>query len=222
MSVDSTAASAWVLPKLDGEMPANSSAGTPPKHQFSSLKPSPHLDALMREAQERGHADGYSGGHEKGLAEGREAGRREVLESNQARATELIALVQSLEQRVLACDDALATELATVVTQAVELLMREELSLRPELVCSVVQAGLEAFVKSRKTVELKLHPDDVALVGEVHHENTPVAISPDPSLARGGCYLSNGETELDLTLEFRIQQMRQALAGFTADAGEPG
>ena len=215
-------AASWVLPKLGSDQPAGGVAGARPQHHFTTLAPSAHLDAIMRAAQEQGHSDGYSAGYEKGLTEGRESGRAEAAKANQGRAGELFALVQSLEKRVLECDEALAVELAKLVAEAVELLVREELSLRPELILSVVRTGLNAFVESRKVVEIKLHPDDADQVGEIYHDKAPVEISRDPSSSRGGCYLSNGETELDLTLEFGSRQMRQALIGRSTSPSESG
>ena len=208
---------ALVWPSLSSINPEEAPSEPVPRHEFASLVPDTHLDSQLRTALDNGraegHSEGYSEGYAKGLAEGREAGQSEVTKANEARAAELFKLVQSVEACVRQCDAELARELVSLVGDAVELIVHEELSSKPELIGSVVEAGLETFVESRGVITLNLNPEDAVLIGEVHSEKAPVQICPDPSIARGGCYFSNGETELDMTLEHARREMRRVLSG---------
>jgi flagellar biosynthesis/type III secretory pathway protein FliH len=95
------------------------------------------------------------------------------------------------------------------LTSALVALLGEELRLRPEHIQSVVEREL-ARVRGARSVELRVHPDDLPLLPPTselcRRSELRGALSAcvDPTIERGGCVLRSNLGEIDARLETRL------------------
>jgi flagellar biosynthesis/type III secretory pathway protein FliH len=119
-----------------------------------------------------------------------------------------------LEEGCLALSE---DELSTLVMRALRLLVREELSLRPEHVRARIHVELVRLRLSR-ALELRVHPDDHSLLpseaalcaaADIPGE---LRIVSDPSLARGDCLLRSDLGSVDARIVTQLDALT-ALVG---------
>jgi flagellar biosynthesis/type III secretory pathway protein FliH len=95
------------------------------------------------------------------------------------------------------------------LARALTLLLSEELRLAPEQIEHVLAREL-ARVRRARTLVVRLHPDDLALVQIGDHYTRGLELAgkltflADATLTRGGCVLSSNLGEIDATLETRL------------------
>lgn len=141
-----------------------------------------------REAEERGHAEGLA--------------RVAALETRA-----IAARAQSIEEA--------ERTLVALVTKIAERVLHATLHDAPERVVPAVRAEL-ARVKRAKHVELRVHPDDAEVLraalgrGEVFEPAAPSVVA-DPSVRRGGCWISSDLGTIDARLEVQLAAFERAL-----------
>jgi flagellar assembly protein FliH len=182
---------------LDVEIPLPSAAADP---------------ALARAEERRGYDEGFRAGRAEGLAAGRAGAaaeiagvtaRLEALARSLAEAAEDLRRRQALELTGL--EDALAR---TALDLAAAVVGRElQLSATPG---ADALARALALVPAGSVAVARLHPDDVASVGDV-----PAALTmiPDPAIEPGGCILEVGDSRIDAQLGPALDRVRAALLG---------
>ena len=102
----------------------------------------------------------------------------------------------------------LETEAASLACQIAANLVDSELTLRPELVLSVV-AGALGEVDEGSEVIVELSPEDLELLQQAPSFTADERISyrPDPKIQRGGCRVHSEAGDIDATRETRLAQM---------------
>jgi flagellar assembly protein FliH len=155
--------------------------------------------------------------------QGFETGRRQALEQCgadlQRAATGLAAAASRLEEARQRLHEDLATTLPATAVEIAARILGRQLALRPEAIVHVVREAILAVTPATR-VEIRLHPDDLAIV-ERHREllaealgSADVRFDPAPSVGHGGCFI---ETE-GLTLAAGIPQLvERALALLKGD-----
>jgi len=175
--------------------------------------PAAEVDPALAAVEERrGYDDGYGTGLAEGLAAGRAAAaaetaaaltRLEALGRTLAEAADDLRRRQALELAGL--EDALAR---TAVDLAAAVVGRElQLSASPG---SDALARALALVPAGCAAVARLHPDDVASVGDLSGAVTVIA---DPAVEPGGCILEVGDSRIDAQLGSALDRVRAALMG---------
>lgn len=153
----------------------------------------------LEEIQEQARREGF----EQGQKEGREAGAQEFVE----RIQQLELLIAALDKPFETLDESVEQQLAQLAMIVARQLVRRELKTGPEQVIGVVRDALAALPVSARKVRLSLHPEDAALVREalsLQQGEASIQVVEDPVLARGGCRVLTESSQIDATVESRL------------------
>ncbi|MCB1725630.1 MAG: flagellar assembly protein FliH [Chromatiaceae bacterium] len=180
-----------------------------------------HLDSIQKAAHEEGFEQGRREGQEYGHREGLEEGRLEV----RARIERLDCLIEALDRPFEQLDQQLENEIVTLVISMVRQLIRREVKLDPAQIVGVVREALAILPVGARSIRVVLHPEDAELVREAYamgEHDQKWHIIGDPVIQRGGCRIHTDTSQIDATLDSRLNSLiAPLLAGERVrDAGE--
>lgn len=161
-------------------------------------------EAARREAEARS-AQAEAAARERGYAAG--------LAAAQVDAARLASLLARLADHAGAHEQKLADEVLDLALVFARQMVGQALSVRRELVLPVVATALSQLPQSSRHIEVRLAPDDLALVRSVlpaEHAGPHVALVPDLAIAPGGCLVDTEQAAVDATVPTR---WRRLLAG---------
>lgn len=164
------------------------------------------LNSLHQSAHEEGFEQGRKEGQEVGRREGIEQGRQQV----QQQTGRLDQLIHALDQPFKDLDDQVEQEIVTLVISLVRQLVRREIKLDPNSIVGVVREALLALPVSSRNIRVVLHPDDAVLVREVFDMGDTEQnweLMEDPLVQHGGCKVMTDTSQIDATLESRINNL---------------
>jgi len=190
MSEGSSASTAapWVLPRIDGPvLPRRRSAD---------------LDAIEREAWERGYAEGRAAGL-AGAEQQTWAASGEI----ERRLQQLQSICDFMTRPLAELDQQVVEQLGTLAGAIARHLVRRELKLHPDEIVAVIRETVALLPASARDVRVHLHPEDAALVRERLSPATSDrtwGVVEDPMLARGGCRVTSESSIIDAAVEQRL------------------
>lgn len=179
--------------------------------------PEPEEVRLQR-VWDGGHAAGYAAGHADAARVGHEQLDAYVSGQGHENATQLVAVVQSLSDRLAQCEEGMARQVLELAAELARQVVRRELAVRPDAVLPVVREALSLLAADHKPASVRLHPQDLESVGKALREefpNSAIHWSADAQIARGGCTVESGGMLVDGTVAKRWQR---ALANLGLDA----
>jgi flagellar assembly protein FliH len=169
----------------------------------------------IEDIQRQAHEEGF----ELGRGEGLTAGKKEL----QARVQRLEAVMAALAQPLKDLDDAIEEELLALAMAVARQLVRREIKTDPGQIVAVVREALAVLPAASRRVRLHLHPDDAALVRDalsVPEGDNAWRIMEDPVLTRGGCRIITETSQVDATLESRLNAVITSVLGGERDSDE--
>lgn len=179
-------------------------------------QPRPLTARQLEEIQKQARQEGFR----QGLQEGRDAGLKEM----QGRIETLESLLQMLDRPFAQLDDEVEQQLVRLAMLVARQLVRRELKTDPEQVVAAVREAVGALPVAARNARLVLHPDDAALVREamaIGEGEQRMQIVEDPLLTRGGCRVFTGTSQVDATVETRLNAViAQVLGGQRSTDGE--
>ena len=223
-----TAYQRWELAAFDEEEVAvePEQAEAPPQVEVSEepeesaipLPTAADIERIHNEAREQGHAEGYTEGYAAGQAtgkaEGYAAGQAEGEDRARKIATRMAEMMENLEQAIGKMEQSVADQLLATAVEIAHQVLRQSLSIKPELLLPVVREAVEALPFASGHPVLLAHPDDAVLIRERMGDSLAhnrCRILDDPSLTRGGCRVELGASEVDATLETRWKRVVETL-----------
>lgn len=162
----------------------------------------------LEEIQDRAQQEGF----QQGLQEGRDAGLNEFRE----RIRMLEELLQSLDEPFRQLDQSVEQQLAELAMLVARQLVRRELKTEPEQIISVVREALTALPVAARDVRLALHPEDAALIREtlsIGADDQHIQLVEDPVLGRGGCKVLTDTSQIDASVESRLNAIIAKVLG---------
>ncbi|MES2423153.1 MAG: flagellar assembly protein FliH [Pseudomonadota bacterium] len=158
--------------------------------------------------RERGYAAGIRAGTEQGYVDGtRSLGHRESQEAAGV-ATKLHETLGRFQEQMAGLESQIASDLVSLAIDIARQVLRRELTVSREGLIPVAIEALRAIGEGASHVELRVHPDDAALLRE-HLENKPGGprchLQEDYSILRGGLRLEADSGVVDATFEARWQ-----------------
>jgi flagellar biosynthesis/type III secretory pathway protein FliH len=176
---------------------------------------------LVEGADERGYDQGYQRGYDEGLAQGQEAGRAEALEQTNAQLQQLQqAWLQAIQQWEADSRQLQQQARDGVVELAIGLarkVIHREIATDPGVIRDQLAHGLSPVMRPLE-VTVHLHPEDRPTVEAALPELTQqfaqvqqLHLIEDEQLQRGGCRLSYGQGEIDLTLDKQLDRLVAAI-----------
>lgn len=174
------------------------------------------MDDRMRQAEERAaylEQEAYDKGFAQGEKDGFELGRKraENIVSDMKRLFEDLTglkgkLAKSYEQELLAMVLAIARKVIHLET------------LKDETLIERTVASALRLAADRSEVSLRINPKDVELMEKVKpgvfarfKDLKGLALSPDPSLTRGGCMLESPCGDVDGRIETQLEHIAQVI-----------
>lgn len=152
----------------------------------------------LEQLQQQAHDEGY-----------REGGARAAAE-----ALRLQQIVCALSEESQQFDQRVANDLLALALAISKQVVRQSLSMRPELILAVVNEVLGQLPLSHRRARLILHPEDATLVHLALGERLKQSgweIIHNAEISRGGCRLEAAECEIDATLERRWQRVVETI-----------
>jgi flagellar assembly protein FliH len=163
------------------------------------------IELMHQQAQEEGHRIGYAEGCQQAQAE----------------AVRLAALVKQLDTALTDFDLQVSDELLALAIEIARRIVEHNLTVKPEIILDVVRHALAELPHQHAGVHL--NPDDATLIRTLLGEQLAQAghrIHEDASLARGGCLIEVGGSQVDATLRTRWRRVLESI-GTPADWFEP-
>lgn len=180
--------------------------GETPVEEAHGLLTAAQLDDIQKAAHEEGFEQGRKEGLAYGHREGLEQGRADV----GARVERLDQVLKALDKPFEQLDQQVENEIVTLVISMVRQLIRREVKLDPGQIVGVVREALVVLPVSARNIRLVLHPEDAELVREAYslgEYDQQWQIVEDPVIQRGGCRIHTDTSQIDATLESRLNSL---------------
>ena len=180
--------------------------GETPLEEAHGLLTAAQLDEIRKAAQQEGYEQGRKEGQAYGHREGLEEGRAEV----QKRIVQLDQMLAALDRPFDELDEQLENEVVTLVISMVRQLIRREVKLDPGQIVGVVREALGILPIGVRNIRVVLHPDDAELVREAYtisDHDQKWQIVEDPVVQRGGCRIHTDTSQVDATLDSRLNSL---------------
>lgn len=158
------------------------------------------------------HSQAREDGYRQGVEEGRQAGLNELKERVQL----MDQLLGSLSRPFEELDDAVENQTARLAMMVARQLVRRELKADPQEVVGVVREALAALPLAAREIRVALNPDDVSLVRaalSLHDSVQNIQIVDDPVQSRGGCRVITESSQIDATVESRLNAVIAGVLG---------
>ena len=159
----------------------------------------PFTARQLEEIQNQARQEGF----QQGLQEGRDAGMKEF----QERFRVLEEILRSLDKPFNQLDESVEQQLAELAMLVARQLVRRELKTEPEQVISVVREALSVLPVAARNVRLALHPEDAALIRDalsLGNDDQHIQLIEDPVQSRGGCRVLTDTSQIDASVESRL------------------
>jgi len=161
-----------------------------------TLPTADQLEKLQHDA----HREGYAAGYEEGTARVR------------MEAMRLHSVIEQLEEALAALDNEVAQDVLRLGVEIARQVVRQAIAVKPEVVLSVVKEAINQLPHQHTAVYL--NPDDASLVRSHMGEQLTHAghrIFEDAAIARGGCKIEAGGSQIDATVATRWTRIVEAL-----------
>ena len=191
----------WSLPEL-----GNTDTG------YSGQLSAGELEKVQQQA--------YQEGFERGRREGQVAGRQAMAEQAGNFEQLMCALTRPFED----LDQKVEEELLELVFVIVRQLVGNEISANPGQIMTIVHKAVAVLPSASRNLQLYLHPDDAQLVHELLpalNSETQWQVIEDVSVGRGGCRVVTDTSQVDATIEARLNNIIDLLAGGEDDGETP-
>lgn len=174
------------------------------KQKGSTLLTASQIEALQKQA--------YDESNERGYKEGLAAGQKQAAETVQHISTILAALNKPFVE----LDEEVEQELVALSIIIARQLIRRELKTDPGQVIAVVREAVANLPVASRNVRIFLHPDDAMVIREhlasVEGESAWTIVE-EPVMSRGGCRVVTDTSQIDATVEKRLNGIITRLLG---------
>lgn len=178
----------------------------------------------FEEGKTEGCQSGFEEGYEKGRQQGYVSARDEELgrikEQTEAVVATLGSVNDDLQRKRRDLVTAAKSELVGLACRIAEKILQREVSLDPEVVNRNVEKAVDMVFQSSKVL-IEVHPDDADLVAKYSHESRDLVsefrdfeISTVRSMQRGGCRVTSGTSQVDLSIETQLAVIEERLRAF--------
>lgn len=198
----------WEAPSLDAPPAASEAELDEPLPQPPSLE---EIEAIQRAA----HDEGFAAGHAEGLAQAQSEMRR-----LQAR---LEGILDAFSRPMAELEGEVEQALAELAARVAGALVRHAYSVEPALIAKLTREALDSLGEKPRSVEVRLHPEDLDAVEPLLPPTSGVRFIADPALARGDLRVHAEDVRLDARLSSRLEQiLPRLLAEAKPSEGEDG
>ncbi|WP_374338154.1 flagellar assembly protein FliH [Methyloversatilis sp.] len=154
----------------------------------------------IEKLQQDAHREGYAAGYEEGTARVR------------MEAMRLHSVVEQLEEALAALDGSIARDVLDLGVEIARNVVRQTLRVKPEVVIAVVREAINQLPHQHTAIYL--NPEDASVVrSHIGDQLTHAGhrIFEDAAVARGGCKVESGGSQIDATVPTRWTRIVEAL-----------
>lgn len=180
----------WAAPELAPPPPPE------PVHHMPSVED-------VQAIEEAAHAEGYARGHAEGVA----AGQAEVRRI----AAQMEGILDAFTRPLARLDGEVGDALGDLAVRIAGALLRRSYTVEPALLEALVREALELAGSDHRQVELRLHPDDLAMLTPQLVALEGARLSGDTTLARGDLRLHADSVRIDGSLSARLNAALQRI-----------
>lgn len=174
--------------------------------------PKPFTVEELEQIREEAYNEGLATGEKDGFHSGQLKGQQDAKVKLDARMGELEALMTQLMEPMQDQDDQIEDMLLTLVETMVRQVVQRELKTDSSQITKVLRGALKALPMGAENIRIYLNPvdfDAAKALRERHEEKW--RLLEDEQLLPGGCRLETEHSQLDATLETRLQQITEQL-----------
>lgn len=187
-----SAAVRWSAPELVPPPPPPEQRGLPSVEELEAI-------------EEAARAEGYARGHAEGLASGQAEIRRIV--------AQMEGILDAFTRPLARLDAEVGDALGALAVRIAGALLGRSYAADPALLAALVREALEISGSETRQLELRLHPDDIAMLTPHLPPLDGVRLVPDLTLARGDLRVHADSVRIDGSLAARLNTALQSLAG---------
>lgn len=193
-----TAWERWEMAEFDGPVrkPVPKSAKDASPESAVALPTAEDVERIYQQAQN----DGFQAGYTEGQAKARNEADR------------LARAAGKLDAAMTGLDSGVADELLRLAIELARLVVRSEISARPEALLDIVHEALAQLPHQHSSIYL--NPEDASLVRSYLGDQLAHAghrIHEDAKLARGDCVVEAGGSHLDASVATRWRRVLESL-----------
>lgn len=204
---------------------------------YAKAKPAPKLpeepdtgEIARREGYEIGLKKGKEEGFSEGKQEGLLAGKAEAValanQEMKPKLVELNQLLTALSHSLNEEDYNLEKTLFDLVKVIAISVIRKELELDPRSLMRVIKETISALPHSKDNIKIIMHPADKAFAeSAIAQGGENWRVVADEEMTRGGCKITTDQSEVDATIEQRIEAVLDQIyqqQAISPKPGEPG
>lgn len=175
------------------------------------------LEAIQKEAYDEGFnigkEEGLAAGHKEGMEQAMKAGAKQIA----AEVQRLHQIIQAFTEPLAEVDERVEEELVALAVAIARQLVRRELKTDPKQIVGVVREAMSALPAQARNVRIHLHPEDAAIVREHlligDRDEEAWRLVEEPLLTRGGCRIHTEHSQVDATVEKRLNAVVSTLLG---------
>ncbi len=160
------------------------------------------VEKLVKQAKEEAFAQG------KELSASAENAMEEKI-------NQMDKILQALSQPLSEMSEAVEQTLTQLSLKIAGHLFRQELTVDPEKVEKVVHEALQLLPATSRNIEIHLSHDDMMIIHNVSEGNGGIEgkynFVDDPQLGRGDCKIISDTSQVDATLESRLESIWQTV-----------
>lgn len=183
----------WAAPEL---------APPPPPPPQEPVRHMPSVEEVQA-IEEAAHAEGYARGHAEGVAAGQSEVRRI--------AAQMEGILDAFTRPLARLDAEVGDALGDLAVRIAGALLRRDYAAEPALLEALVREALELAGSDQRQLELRLHPDDLAMLAPQLLALEGVRLSGDTTLARGDLRLHADSVRIDGSLSTRLNAVLQRI-----------
>lgn len=195
----------WELPRVARERRAE-----------DPHKPKQPTVAELQRIEDQARQEGY----QRGLEEGRAEAQRE----REHKAAQLAQLFDALARPLDDVDSEVERDLAALAVRIARQVVGNAVTRQPEALVPLVRELIAMMPASTRTLSIRLHPADAALLHEALGDNDERGwrIDEDASVGRGGVRLHSEASDLDASLDARLDAAIDAALASSDDGDDNG
>lgn len=168
-------------------------------------------DQLQQESRfQDGHTQGYAEGFAQGQAQTQLEAQRQIADfiahQGETAAQNFVKLFASAQAQLDEAEQAMARGVLELACELARQVLRQELSVNPNVLQPVVREALGLLGAEAKSAVIRLHPLDLEVLEvptRAEFAGMALTLVPDATLSRGGCVVASAGSVVDGTVEKR-------------------
>ena len=224
----------WALPSMQGRNPRIGKKPPIDKNVkiedvSSSHKPMPltadQLQQISEQARQEGFQLGLKEGTEKGLLEGQKTGEKaghqkaymEAKKEIEALQAQLKSCAERLFEPMQKQERLIENTLVEICMSVSKAMIQSEIHANPKLLLTLIHQCVHSLPNASKQIQIKLNADDAELIQRLVPDASGWMLEVDEAMASGGVLVISDCSEIDFSVEQRLQTYLSKIDDFSAD-----